>query len=84
MAMMRHPLSNAEYHSLKDGTVRVIGADGVEGVFSRQGVWISGARRSADSALCQWVADSGFSGTLKKNPVTLSVGSQSDKGGASK
>lgn len=79
MAMLRHPLSNTEYHLLGDGTVRVVGKDGVEGVFNRQGVWISGPRRTADPALCQWIADSSFGGTLKKNPVTLSVGARSSE-----
>lgn len=57
MVMMRHPLSHTEYHRNEDRTVRVVGKDGVDGTFDRKGRWLSGVRRSADSALCQWVAD---------------------------
>lgn len=56
MVMMRHPLSNTEYYRNDDNTVRVVGKNGVEGVFTRHGEWISGERRSADPAMCQWVA----------------------------
>lgn len=57
MTMLRHPLSGTEYHFEADDTVRVVGKNGVEGRFTRHGVWISGARRTADPAMCQWVAD---------------------------
>ena len=57
MAMLRHPLSRTEYHRNEDGTVRVVGNNGVEGTFTRSGIWLSGVRRTADPALCQWVAD---------------------------
>lgn len=57
MAMLRHPLSKTEYHRNDDNTVRVVGKNGVEGTFTREGVWLFGERRTADPALCQWVAD---------------------------
>lgn len=57
MVMLRHPLSLTEYHRNEDGTVRVIGKNGVEGTFTRSGKWISGQRRTADPALCHWIAD---------------------------
>lgn len=56
MVMMRHPLSGTEYHRNEDGTVRVVGK-GVEGRFTRTGIWISGERRAADPGLCRWVSD---------------------------
>lgn len=67
MVMLRHPLSGTEYHRNEDGTVRVVGSNGVEGHFTRQGIWISGARRTADPAMCQWVADGAIAD--RKNAV---------------
>ena len=59
MAMLRHPLSGTEYHleDEDDCRVRVVGKTGVEGHFSRAGVWIAGERRTADAAMAQWVAN---------------------------
>ena len=57
MVMLRHPLSGAEYRRNEDGTVLVTGGKGGAGVFTRKGVWISGQRKTADPALCLWVAD---------------------------
>ncbi|HKT74045.1 MAG TPA: hypothetical protein VJQ47_14235 [Steroidobacteraceae bacterium] len=57
MVMMKHPLSGTQYYRNNDQTVRVVGKNGAEGVFTRRGVWLSGERRTADPALCQWVAD---------------------------
>lgn len=56
MVMIRHPLSRTEYYRNEDGTVLVSGK-GKEGIFNRSGQWLSGVRRTADAALCQWVAD---------------------------
>lgn len=56
MAMIRHPLTRAEYLRLEDGHVQVTGPDGVWGIFDRQGNWVDGKRRLADRALCYWVA----------------------------
>lgn len=69
MVMMRHPLSRTEYHRNEDGTVRVVGR-GLEGTFTRTGVWISGERRTADPSLCRWVAD----GTLREQVAPNSAG----------
>ena len=58
MAMLRHPLSGSEYFfDENDGPVRVVGKNGAEGQFSREGVWIAGERRTADPALARWMAD---------------------------
>lgn len=57
MVMLRHPLSGTEYHRNSDGTIRVVGKNGVEGNFTRIGNWISGERRTADPGLCRWVSD---------------------------
>lgn len=64
MVMLRHPLSRIEYHLTEDGNVRVIGRDGVEGIFTRAGVWISGERRIADPGLCRWIADAHLRGQI--------------------
>ena len=53
MVMMRHPLSGTAYYRNEDGTIRVVGKNGVEGRFSRIGNWISGERRTADPGLCR-------------------------------
>jgi hypothetical protein len=58
MPMLRHALSGTEYHYNGQRTVRVVGKDGVEGIFKRNGEWISGSRRTADPGLCKWIADS--------------------------
>ena len=56
--MIRHPLSRTEYHRNADGTVLVIKpSTGVSGTFDRDGNWLHGERRTADAALCMWVAD---------------------------
>jgi hypothetical protein len=64
MPRMKHPLSGTEYIRQDDGTVLVQGR-GVEGVFTRQGVWLTGERRSADPGLCSWVADGYTGGGVK-------------------
>jgi hypothetical protein len=67
MVMLRHPLSRTEYHRCDDGTVRVIGKDGKEGRFTRLGDWISGDRKSADPAMCRWIADAHLRGAINAN-----------------
>ena len=58
MVMIRHPLSGTEYHRNGDGTVSVVKVTtGVSGTFDREGLWLHGERRTADAALCMWVAD---------------------------
>jgi hypothetical protein len=56
MAMLKHPLSGAQYRRRDDGLVEVAGPDGVDGIFNRDGNWVSGKRRFADAAMCFWVA----------------------------
>lgn len=67
MVMMRHPLSGTAYYRNEDGTIRVVGKNGVEGRFSRIGNWISGERRTADPGLCRWVSD-GRPNEINRNP----------------
>lgn len=57
MVMLRHPLSKTTYYRNPDGTVRVVGSNGAEGVFTRKGQWIRGERRTCDPSMAQWVAD---------------------------
>ena len=64
MTMLRHPLSRTEYYRNDDSTVRVVGKDGKEGRFTRLGVWIAGERRTADPAMCRWVADGHLRGEI--------------------
>jgi hypothetical protein len=75
MAMVRHPVTKAEYARRDDGTVVVTGIDGVSGVFDRHGFWIEGKRRSADAALCFWVSCA----TGSKAAGTLSATSNSQE-----
>lgn len=71
MVMMRHPMSGTEYHRNEDGTVRVVGKNGVDGNFTRLGVWISGERRTADPGLCRWVADGHLSEIDRKRQQAM-------------
>ena len=66
MVMLRHPLSKTEYHRNEDNSVRVVGKNGVAGTFTREGVWLCGERRTADPALCQWVADGHLRRTFRR------------------
>ena len=52
----RHPLTGATYDANDGGNVIVVAADGTEGVFTPEGVWVSGELRFADPHLCGWVA----------------------------
>lgn len=72
MVMLRHPVTKAEYLRRDDGLIQVTGLDGVSGIFDRNGRWIEGKRRSADPALCLWVAsakDSTRSPTIVSAPT---------------
>lgn len=57
MVALRHPLSGTLYTKIDGGTVEVTGADGVAGLFDDLGRHIAGERRSADAAMCRWVAN---------------------------
>lgn len=69
MVMLVHPLSNTEYHRNPDATVRVVGKNGVEGLFTREGDWISGERKMADGAMCQWVSDAYLGSSARLRPL---------------
>jgi hypothetical protein len=55
MNRRRHPLSGAIYEQGADGLVHVE-KDGVEGVFTAHGRYVSGELRQADPHLCLWLA----------------------------
>jgi hypothetical protein len=59
MVALRHPLSGTLYERIDDPpcAVRVVGKDGVEGVFDDSARYLSGERHSADIAMCRWVAN---------------------------
>ena len=54
MRTIRHPLSGAVYDLNDDGTITVA-LDGETGLFTKDGVWISGAVRTADPHVCGWI-----------------------------
>jgi hypothetical protein len=59
MVALRHPVSGTWYERIDEpaGAVRVVGSDGVEGVFDDSARHLSGDRRTADIAMCRWVAN---------------------------
>jgi hypothetical protein len=59
MVALRHPLSGTLYERIGDPpcAVRVVGTDGVEGIFDDSARHLSGERRTADIAMCRWVAN---------------------------
>jgi hypothetical protein len=59
MVALRHPISGTLYEQINDppGAVRVVGKDGVAGVFDDCGRHLSGERRTADIGMCRWVAN---------------------------
>lgn len=56
MAMLRHPIAKANYVKREDGLVEVTAPDGAVGVFDQHGRWIEGKLRTADAAMCFWLA----------------------------
>ena len=52
---IKHPFTRALYELQSDGTVRVVDGD-KEGLFKRDGRWISGELREADPQFCGWIA----------------------------
>jgi hypothetical protein len=54
MRTIRHPLSGALYDLAFDGTIHVTNGS-LSGVFTDQGVWVSGELQHADPHLCLWV-----------------------------
>jgi hypothetical protein len=53
---LRHPFTQALYERADDGLVQVTTADGVVGLFRRDGRWVSGDLKEADPQLCGWIA----------------------------
>ena len=53
---IRHAFTNASYELNADGNVVVTDGD-KQGVFKRDGRWISGELREADPQMCVWVAN---------------------------
>ena len=53
---IKHPFTRALYELQSDGTVRVVDGDN-EGLFRRDGRWISGELREADPQLCVWISN---------------------------
>jgi hypothetical protein len=56
MRQRRHALSGALYDVQDDGTIVVTDKNGVSGVFTSDGVWVSGDLHHADPHLCGWLA----------------------------
>ena len=70
MNKRRHPLSGAIYEVGVDGNVNV-DSDGVRGVFSPRGEYISGELTQVDPELCLWLAGPQVPGgaNMKDMPV---------------
>ncbi|UZW57454.1 hypothetical protein NUH86_17880 [Sphingobium sp. JS3065] len=56
MPSLTHPILKGNYRKREDGLVEVIAPDGTTGVFDHDGNWIEGKLRTADAALCYWIA----------------------------
>lgn len=55
MAGIIHPFSGATYDSEGGGLVTVTTTDGREGVFRKNGSWVSGEKLDVDPQMCMWV-----------------------------
>lgn len=53
---IRHAFTNASYELNEDGNI-VVTDGALQGVFKRDGRWISGELREADPQMCVWVAN---------------------------
>lgn len=51
-----HPFTGLLYEPIDEQTVKVSAQDGREGLFRRDGRWLSGELFEADPHLCGWVA----------------------------
>jgi hypothetical protein len=56
MVALRHPMSGTLY-SQREGRQVVVGEGSDHGLFTAEGRWISGTRRTADAEMCRWLAD---------------------------
>jgi hypothetical protein len=52
---LRHPFTRSLYEQDGDGNVRVTTTDGRVGLFSSQGIHLSGEVYEADPQLCGWI-----------------------------
>ncbi len=53
---INHPFDGSLYELMDDGTIQI--TDGKrQGLFQRDGQWISGEIRQADPQLCVWIAN---------------------------
>lgn len=60
MRQIKHPLSGSIYEYADDGQGPVLVTKGTsQGRFTKDGVWVGGAIRSADPELCRWIASGG-------------------------
>lgn len=70
MRKRRHPLSGAIYEVDEHGLVHV-DHDGVKGVFTADGDWVSGALHHVDAHLCGWLAGRQVPAGLARNPKDM-------------
>ena len=53
---IKHPFTAAIYELQPDGTVLITDGDS-QGLFKRDGRWISGELREADPQMCVWISN---------------------------
>ena len=53
---IKHPFGGALYELQEDGTVLITDGD-KQGLFKRDGRWISGELREADPQMCVWISN---------------------------
>ena len=53
---IKHPFDGALYELQEDGTVLITDGD-KQGLFKRDGRWISGELREADPQMCVWISN---------------------------
>ncbi len=51
-----HPFDGSRYELMDDGTIKITDGER-QGLFQRDGQWISGEIRQADPQLCVWIAN---------------------------
>lgn len=82
MRQLRHPLSGAIYEEAGRDRVQVTDRSGATGVFTGDGMWVSGELRQADPEMCRWIRSGDHpSPRIKSNrrftALTSKIGSQS-------
>tara|TARA_B110000438_G_scaffold287436_1_gene319723 strand:+ start:546 stop:779 length:234 start_codon:yes stop_codon:yes gene_type:complete len=53
---IRHGFSKAIYLPFNENCVKIVGADGREGIFDAVGRWIEGELFEADPQMCVWIS----------------------------